>query len=307
VPFGFITSGGKPARLGDPGDPILDCDNSDFTRHTLNNTLDGPNTATHSQFGAHFEVSTAYPGPDGSWKNSENPCLLRNRAGDTDEPTNRLNHHDTPRSRSVLRRSVPVRLLTEPRISPSLRGFNRRASSVASGPIQQALNDVDPYGGPYHQGAYVDVGNLNILADGTGGTVMEAGNALEAGLRSLATSDCVYGLGFVPAEKADGSYHKLKVTLKDSRKLNVHARGGYCATEGAEAPERAASGGPVSFSARTNLVQVPAVVRDKCGSPVGDLHKGDFQLADRGQKQEIIAFSEEKLERPARLRSPLWS
>jgi VWFA-related protein len=41
------------------------------------------------------------------------------------------------------------------------------------------------------------------------------------------------------------------------------------------------------------------VVRDKNGNPVGNLHKGDFQLADRGQKQDIATFSEEKLERPA--------
>lgn len=179
--------------------------------------------------------------------------------------------------------------------------------------------------------------NLNIVADGTGGTVVEAGNKPDAGLRALATPDCVYMLGFVPAEKADGSYHKLKVTLKDPRKLNVRARAGYDATESAgapvtaaaaraeapektvtagempspraaapaaktpianDAPERAASTGPVSFLSRTNLVQVPVVVRDKNGNPVGDLHKGDFQLSDRGQKQEITAFSEEKLERP---------
>jgi hypothetical protein len=122
-------------------------------------------------------------------------------------------------------------------------------------------------------------------------------------------------LGFAPAEKADGSYHKLKVTVKDPRKLNVRARAGYYATEDAgtapatttapappvaapeksvtasevappakavavsNAPERAASSGPVSFRARTNLVLVPVVVRDKQGNPVGGLHKSDFQSA----------------------------
>ena len=177
--------------------------------------------------------------------------------------------------------------------------------------------------------------NLNIVADGTGGTVVEAGNKPEEGLRALATPDCVYMIGFVPAEKADGTYHKLKVTLKDSRKVTVHARAGYYATEGASPapataaaappeapektvtsgevappapaakapaanlPERVASSGPIAFRARTNLVQVPVVVRDKNGNPVGNLHKGDFQLSDREQKQEITAFSEEKLERPA--------
>jgi VWFA-related protein len=75
----------------------------------------------------------------------------------------------------------------------------------------------------------VDAGNLNILADGTGGAVVKAGNAPEAGLRALATPDCVYMLGFAPA-KADEGYHKLKVTLMDARKLSVRARAGYYST-----------------------------------------------------------------------------
>jgi VWFA-related protein len=189
--------------------------------------------------------------------------------------------------------------------------------------------------------------NLFTVADGTGGTVIEAGNKPEESLRAFSTPDCVYTLGFVPAEKADGTYHKLKVTLKDSRKLNLRARAGYYATEGAgapmtaaappetpdktaektvttgevappsplapivnalasEAPERSASSGPVSFRARTNLVQVPVVVRDKNGNPVGGLHKNDFQLADRGQKQDIIAFNEEKLERPDKVEKTVY-
>lgn len=181
--------------------------------------------------------------------------------------------------------------------------------------------------------------NLFTVAQGTGGTVIEAGNKPEESLRAFSTPDCVYTLGFVPAEKADRTYHKLKVTVKDSRKLNVRARPGYYATEGAggpmtaaappetqekaaektvttsevtppsplpptvnalaaDAPERAAFSGPVSFRARTNLVQVPVVVRDKNGNPVGGLRKSDFQLADRGQKEEIAAFNEEKLDQP---------
>ena len=82
--------------------------------------------------------------------------------------------------------------------------------------------------------------NLNIIADGTGGTVVEAGNDPEAGLRQLGTPECIYLLSFVPEEKADGSYHKLKVTVNDPRKLTVRARAGYYATQtpagGASAP-----------------------------------------------------------------------
>jgi VWFA-related protein len=102
-----------------------------------------------------------------------------------------------------------------------------------------------PYGFPARSGdnsavsADLNSENLNVVADGTGGTVVEAGNAPEAGLRQLATPDCIYLLSFVPEGQADGSFHKLKVTVKDSRKLNVRARGGYYATE--TAAERASA------------------------------------------------------------------
>ncbi|HUI56979.1 MAG TPA: VWA domain-containing protein [Bryobacteraceae bacterium] len=87
-----------------------------------------------------------------------------------------------------------------------------------------------------------NVENLNLIADGTGGAVIEAGNSPAAGIRELATPDCVYVLGFEPEGKADGSYHKLRVNLKDSRKLNLRARAGYYATEaGQGTPATAAS------------------------------------------------------------------
>jgi len=186
----------------------------------------------------------------------------------------------------------------------------------------------------------VEAGNLNLLADGTGGTVVEAGNAAEAGLRALATPDCIYMLGFTP-QRPDEGYHKLKVVLKDSRKLNVRARAGYYSTtplstsvtsstmapepsekrvsiaevlppgeslaakRSVEAPEIDTVNRPVTFRARTNLVMVPVVVLNRSGLVVGGLHKSDFQLSDRGQKQEIVSFSEDKLERPAVPASPL--
>jgi len=94
--------------------------------------------------------------------------------------------------------------------------------------------------------ANVNSENLNLVADGTGGTVVEAGNAPEAGLRQLATPECIYLLSFEPEGNADGSYHKLKVTLKDPRKLTVRARAGYYATQTAEEHGSApAAGSPV--------------------------------------------------------------
>ncbi len=71
---------------------------------------------------------------------------------------------------------------------------------------------------------------LTELAHGTGGTYVAAGNDFDWGFRKLATPESFYLLGFSPdGAKADGSYHELKVKLKDPRKLSVQSRGGYFA------------------------------------------------------------------------------
>src|SRR5580700_7773831 len=52
---------------------------------------------------------------------------------------------------------------------------------------------------------------------------------------------------------------------------------------------------PATFRTKVNLVLVPVVVRDGQGRAVGDLHKEDFQLFDRGKPQTISSFSVETL------------
>lgn len=71
------------------------------------------------------------------------------------------------------------------------------------------------------------------LAHGTGGTYV-TGNDFDLSFRKLATPESHYILGFVPAAKADGRFHQLKVKLEDSRKLTVEARPGYYATPHSE-------------------------------------------------------------------------
>ncbi|MGA2274288.1 MAG: VWA domain-containing protein [Bryobacteraceae bacterium] len=71
------------------------------------------------------------------------------------------------------------------------------------------------------------------LAHGTGGTYV-TGNDFDLSFRKLATPESHYILGFVPAAKADGRFHQLKVKLENSRKLTVEARNGYYATPPSE-------------------------------------------------------------------------
>jgi VWFA-related protein len=72
---------------------------------------------------------------------------------------------------------------------------------------------------------------LAILADGTGGVFFHNNNDLDEGFRRVAqTPDYSYVLAFTPQDlKLDGSYHALKLTLKNSQKLSLQARRGYFA------------------------------------------------------------------------------
>ncbi len=72
---------------------------------------------------------------------------------------------------------------------------------------------------------------LGELASGTGGTFFHNDNALAEGLEELAARpEYVYVLGYSPDNlKFDGSYHGLKVTLKDGAGLKIDARRGYWA------------------------------------------------------------------------------
>ena len=67
-------------------------------------------------------------------------------------------------------------------------------------------------------------------------------------------------------------------------------------TLGVNAPEiNTSNDQPVTFRSKVNLVMVPVVVRDAKGEAVGNLTKADFQLFDKGKKQEITKFTVEKV------------
>jgi hypothetical protein len=76
------------------------------------------------------------------------------------------------------------------------------------------------------------------MADATGGRSFRNSNDFDGGFRRLAERpDATYLLGFSPGdENADGTYHRLKVTVKTRKGLDIQARRGYLAAKEAGDP-----------------------------------------------------------------------
>ncbi|MGA8437742.1 MAG: VWA domain-containing protein [Candidatus Sulfotelmatobacter sp.] len=92
------------------------------------------------------------------------------------------------------------------------------------------------------QEAAADSDILAILADGTGGVFFKNSNDYDEGFRRTAsTPEYSYVLGFTPQNlKLDGSFHSLKVTLKNPEKFEIQARRGYFAPKHAADPAQQA-------------------------------------------------------------------
>jgi VWFA-related protein len=83
---------------------------------------------------------------------------------------------------------------------------------------------------------------LAVLADGTGGTFVHNNNDFDEGFRRVAEApEYSYVLAFVPQNlKLDGSFHTLKVKLKNPQKLTLQARRGYYAPKSFANPDEQA-------------------------------------------------------------------
>lgn len=84
-----------------------------------------------------------------------------------------------------------------------------------------------------------DIAQSNLLSElayGTGGTYFHNNNDLQEGFRRTAEApEFYYVLGFAPQSlKNDGSYHSLKVTLKEKQPYSLQARKGYYAPKRSE-------------------------------------------------------------------------
>jgi VWFA-related protein len=92
------------------------------------------------------------------------------------------------------------------------------------------------------QEALVQNDILAELAEGTGGTFVHDNNDLDEGFRRVdARPEYLYMLAFSPQNlKLDGTFHKLKVTLKESNKVTLQARRGYYAPKRLDDPAETA-------------------------------------------------------------------
>ncbi len=107
-------------------------------------------------------------------------------------------------------------------------------SLTPGGNAENAPGNVDPNTSNIktdyeRQAALANMDVLEELAGGTGGTFVHDDNDFAAGLKRLAAQpEYIYVLGFAPQNlKFDGSYHKLKVALKNDKGLDMEARRGY--------------------------------------------------------------------------------
>jgi len=127
---------------------------------------------------------------------------------------------------------------------------------------------------------------LSDLANATGGAYFHNDNALNEGFRRVsATPEYFYTLGFAPQNlNLDGSYHKLKVSLKNPAKLTLQTRRGYYA------PKHAAD--PVE-EAKQEIQDAIFSQEEMHDLPV-ELHTQFFKSSDAEAKLSVVAHVDVK-------------
>src|SRR5215472_1298491 len=122
---------------------------------------------------------------------------------------------------------------------------------------------------------------MALLADSTGGTFFQNSNDLDEGfLRVASAPEYYYVLGFSPQKlKLDGTFHGLKVTLKNPEKITLQSRRGYYA------PKHLADASEQARQEIEDAVFSQEVMRD---IPVG-LHVDFFKANDVDAKLTVLA------------------
>jgi VWFA-related protein len=127
---------------------------------------------------------------------------------------------------------------------------------------------------------------LAVLADSTGGVFFHNSNDLDEGFRRVAeTPEYSYVLAFVPQNlKLDGSFHTLKVKLKNPQKLTLQARRGYYAPKAFTSPDE---------QARQEIEDAMFSQEELHNLPV-NLHTQFFKASDADAKLVVLAHVDVK-------------
>ncbi len=175
---------------------------------------------------------------------------------------------DLAASLNVMISSVDIRGLFTTNMDASQSGSY---SVAAMGLIQQY----------YSQSATAAEDVLEELADGTGGTFFHNNNDLTTGFAQVAAAPEVsYVLGFSPqAMKPDGSFHRLKISLLNSKNTSIQARRGYYANKrGRDAEANAKADIQDAIFSREEMHDIPV-----------DLQTQFFKSAADAAKLTIVA------------------
>jgi len=127
---------------------------------------------------------------------------------------------------------------------------------------------------------------LSDLANATGGAFFHNNNDLDAGFKQVsATPEYFYTLGFSPQNmKLDGSYHKLKVSLKNPAKLTLQTRRGYYAPKHAADPAEEAK----------QEIQDAIFSQEEMHDLPVELHTQFFKSSDTEAKLSVLAHVDVK-------------
>src|ERR1039458_10265632 len=134
------------------------------------------------------------------------------------------------------------------------------------------------------------IARSNILAElaaGTGGTFYQNSNDVDEGFRRLAAApEYIYLLGFSPQNlKLDGSFHSLKVTLKNGGGVTIQARHGYYAPRHMEdEAENARQEIESALFSREEILELPI-----------DMHTQFFKSSDQSARVSVLAHLNLKL------------
>jgi VWFA-related protein len=194
-------------------------------------------------------------------------------------PDDRRHDEETDVMDRAIRANVAISLLN----TRSIMAITPRGNAEVPAPLGEIEHVRQEF---ERKRAYTDEGVMQELADGTGGTFFHNSNDLKAGLDQLvARPEYIYVLGFSPQNlKLDGSYHGLKVTVRNVSGPTLQARRGYWAPN--HAPNQAMA---AAEAAKEELREDVFSREEIRGIPV-DLHTEFFKTSETKAELTVTAL-----------------